>query len=72
MGHCCCYDSCCVKHDRVDTNSCRERFYVIEKGIDVNRFIKGRIGKPKRDYGVNALDDAEAMLSLLSEEIIEG
>ena len=38
----------------------------------MNRFIKGRIDKPKRDYGVNAFDDAEAMLSLLSEEIIEG
>ncbi|CAO2828434.1 unnamed protein product, partial [Amaranthus hypochondriacus] len=75
VGHCCCYESCCVKQGRVDRlipKSCKERCCVKEKSIDVNRIFKGsRMGKPNRDFRVYAIGDAEAMLDLLSEEVIE-
>ncbi|XP_057542627.1 tRNA(adenine(34)) deaminase, chloroplastic [Amaranthus tricolor] len=74
VGHCCCYESCCVKGrvDRLITKSCKESCCVKEKSIDVNRIVKSsRMGKPNRDFRVYAIGDAEAMLDLLSEEVIE-
>ncbi|KAL2904906.1 tRNA(adenine(34)) deaminase chloroplastic [Bienertia sinuspersici] len=74
MGKCCCSESCCVKQDRIDRiirRSCVENCCVSKvKSVDVNR-IKGRISRPKRDLRSNALGDAEAMLSLLTEGNVE-
>uniref|UniRef100_A0A803L7C2 tRNA(adenine(34)) deaminase n=2 Tax=Chenopodium quinoa TaxID=63459 RepID=A0A803L7C2_CHEQI len=75
VGRCCCLESRCVKQERVGglgRKSCNEECCVKEKrGIDVDR-IRGRIGRPKRDFRSNALGDVKAMLSLLSEEVVEG
>ncbi|XP_021755158.1 tRNA(adenine(34)) deaminase, chloroplastic-like [Chenopodium quinoa] len=74
VGRCCCLESRCVKQERVvglGRKSCNEECCVKEKrGIDVDK-IRGRIGMPKRDFRSNALGDVEAMLSLLSEEVVE-
>lgn len=74
VGHCCCLQSCCGNQERVDrliSRSCNEKCCVKEKrGIDVDK-IKGRMARHRRDFRRSAVGDAEAMLSLLSEEIIE-
>ncbi|XP_021848803.2 tRNA(adenine(34)) deaminase, chloroplastic isoform X2 [Spinacia oleracea] len=74
VGRCCCSESSCVKKERVggfNGKNCNEKCCVKQKrGIDVSK-IKGRMGWSMRDFRSSALGDAEAMLSLLSEGMIE-
>lgn len=75
VGLSCNGECCCVKRERVDRflgNSCKEKRcsknMSANVNVNVNR-IRDRIAR--RNYQCSALGDAEAMLSLLTEETVE-
>ncbi|XP_010681369.2 tRNA(adenine(34)) deaminase, chloroplastic [Beta vulgaris subsp. vulgaris] len=68
VGGCCCSQSQGRSVDRI----CKEKCCVKEKSLSdyVNK-SKGRVARPRRDLRSNALGDAEAMLSLLTEDAVK-